>query len=1087
MSTPTPTPPSDSEPLRSPAPPRPDPVRRPEGPPKVLAVLVAHDGAEWVLGALRTLRAQGYPNLDVIAVDNASTDTSGELLRRRLPEDRVVTLERNQGFGRAVVAALRATEDEDIDYVLLVHDDMALMPDAVQWLVGAMEEDPSLAIVGPKLREWADDPLLQQVGMSADAFGRAEDRLDADELDQGQHDSRGDVLWVSSAGMLLRRDALATLGGFDSRFDQFRDDMDLCWRAWVTGRRVAVVPSAVGYHLAASAHHVKGRRSPEEARYRIERHTLASMLKNYSGRRLAWVLPLGALIDVLRILGLVLSRRFAEGFAMVRAYLWNLAQLPATLRRRRAVQAARRQPDSRLSSLFTPGLPRLRRYGESIMELASGDSTQALVDADDVTVARVDPLADQPVQRFLRDRPLVLLGIPLLLAFLVSLSGFLGEGQLVGGEISPWPEDATAFLQSYLSPWGGEPLASASFPSPVQAVLGILSTLLGSAWLAQRVLVFGLIPLAFVVTLRAGRLVTSRPWPRVIGAAVYVTSPVVLGSLGEGRYGVAVVSTLLPGIVALVIRATDPSTNRGVAWRSTALLSLAVLLALGSAPVEGLLAPAVVLVGMVVALLRGWIRPLLRLAVGGASAVVMLAPWLFDVIRDGGPSGGTLATDGGPPAILGLPLWQAIVGQPRIVDGLDGALGWTMLAIPGAILLGALVVGMRARPLITGALVLLVVTSGAAGWAASFYRLPLVWPPALLLPGAVALAVLAMIVARWSTETLLASDFGAGQVGTGVAAMGIAVGLVAGIVLLAGGPWIELRQDPQLLPAFIGADVDQLGEYRVLLLDRAEDGTVRWEVTGAQGPTMVSFGTIRNESLTRLLDTTVTQAVAGVGDSPGAVLGLLNVRYVVLLAPDAEIQASLAGQRALEPLPSTAAVAYRVSSWLPRASVVPEPAASQLLASGLPSFGNRTAEGALVHVGPGEYSGGTGGATDGLLVLSEADSGSWRAADAGGELERVELPPVTAFRVDNSAEDRFRVVAAGGLRRRAVVAVQLLVALGVISLALRPPGRREDDEPVATMPTELVGLADTTTVIPRIDPNAPPPGTTDGSTRGGAR
>ncbi|MEO2108455.1 MAG: hypothetical protein ABGZ36_22780, partial [Actinomycetota bacterium] len=124
---------------------------------------------------------------------------------------------------------------------------------------------------------------------------------------------------------------------------------------------------------------------------------------------------------------------------------------------------------------------------------------------------------------------------------------------------------------------------------------------------------------------------------------------------------------------------------------------------------------------------------------------------------------------------------------------------------------------------------------------------------------------------------------------------------------------------------------------------------------------------------------------------------------------------------------------------------------------------------------------------DGLLVLSEADSGSWRAADAGGELERVELPPVTAFRVDNSAEDRFRVVAAGGLRRRAVVAVQLLVALGVISLALRPPGRREEDEPVATLPTELVGLADTTTVIPRIDPNAPPPGTTDGPTRGGAR
>lgn len=1075
----TPTPPAGSEatvPTEA-APRRPAFGEAGTAAPLVLAVVVSHNGSRWLTPALRTLKAQRYPNLHVVGVDNGSTDDSGDLLRARLGADNVVALDRNVGFGRGVVAALRHTEDLDAAYVLLVHDDMALMPDAVQWLVGSMEEDPTLAITGPKLREWGEEPLLQQVGMSADVFGRAEAMLSADELDQGQQDAKGDVLYVSTAGMLLRRDVFSTLGGFDARFDQFGDDFDLCWRAWVTGRRVAVLPAAVGFHLAATARALKGRRDLVEARYRLERHTLAALLKNYSGRRLAWVLPVGALVNLFRLFGLLLSRRFGEGFALVRAYLWNLAQLPATLRRRRAVQAARRQPDSTIAALFAPGLPRLQGYTDTAMELIAGGGTKALVDADELSNLQIDPLAEQPFRRFVRDRPLVLLGIPLLIAFLFSLTGYLGDGPIVGGEISAWPDSASAFLSSYMSPWGGEPLASPSFPSPVQAVLGILSTILGGgAWLAQRVLVFGLIPLAFVVTLRAGRLVTSRPWPRVVGATIYVTSPVVLGALGEGRYGVAVMAALLPGLVALTIRTTDPGTAPGVAWRSTALLSFAVLLIVGSAPVEGMLAPVIVVVAGVVALLRGWFRPLARLAVGAASALLILAPWLFDVLRDGGPPGGTLATDGGPPVSLTLPLWRALIGQPDIVDGLDGVIGALLIAVPVAVLIGALFVGMRARPLITGALVLLVVVSGAAGWAASFYRLPLVWPPALLLPGAVGLAVLSVIIARWSGETLAASDFGAGQVGTGLAGLGLTVGLVAGLLLLTAGPWTALRQDPQLIPAFIGADTAQVGEYRVLLIDRAEDGTVRWEITGAEGPTMVQFGTIRSKVLTETITDAVHQAVAGAGNTPGATLGLLNVRYVVLLAPDAELQDAFAQQRHLEPLPTTAAVAYRVSSWLPRASVVPDTAAAQLLASGAPSVADRSSVGALTAIGPGEYRGGRGGATNGVLVLSEEASGAWRAATETSALERVDLDPVNAFTVPEGSGDNFRLVAAGGLRRRGVVAIQLLLALAVISLALRPPGRREDvDEPVA-LPTDLVGLADTTTAIPRIDPSTPPPG-----------
>lgn len=1048
--------------------------------PHVLAVVVATDGADWLTPTLRTLAAQRYPRLTVVGVDNASTDDTAAVMTRRLGEDHVIRMQSDIGFGRAVAAVLRSDHGADVDYVLLVHDDMALMPDALQWLVDAMESDHGLSVVGPKLREWDEETVLQQVGMSIDALGRAEPRIEPGELDQGQHDGRTDVLYVSTAGMLLRRDVFATLGGFDPRFGVFRDDLDLCWRVWVAGRRVGVVTDAIGYHVGSAANGSRPGIDLAEARYLVERNTLMSMLKNYSARRLVWVLPLSVVLNVVRIVGLALARRFGEAFGIVRAYFFNLGQLPATLRRRRIVQSTRRRSDRRLSALFTPGLPRFRQYGERIAETLAGGSTRALVDAEDVARAGIDPLAEQPVRRFLRDRPLVLIGVPLLFAFAASLIGFLGSGPIVGGEIAAWPRSPVAFLENYLSPWGGEPLASASFASPVQAVLGMLSvTLGGSAWFAQRVLVFGLVPLAFVTTLRAGRLVTDRPWPRVVGAAIYTLSPAVLGTVSQGRYSLAVLAALLPAVVSLTITTADPRTPTGVAWRSTALLSLSLLLVLGSAPAAGLLAVVVVVTAVLVILLRGWVRPLLRLTVATAGAILILSPWLYDLGRHGGPSGDTMGLSGALDPAVALPVWRALLGQPTAVAGLEGALQIGMLCLPVAVLIGALFVGLRTRPLVTGALVVIFVLSGAAAWAVWWYRVPLLQPAALLVAGALALAVLGMVVSRWSTQMLGATDFGLTQVGTAVAGMALAVGLLSGLTLLAAGPWNGIAQDPQLLPAFIGVDTDRLGPYRVMVVGSDDDGSVRWEVTGPDGPRMTEFGTLRDKALTDLLTTTVTRITDGVGSASAATLGVLNIRYVVVSQPDPRLQTALSQQVDLEPLPSRSAVTYRVRTWLPRAGVVPEPAATRLLRSGDPGPTDGLAIAPLEPERPGFFRGGGTGPAEGVLVVSEAASAAWRAATDGGaqdpvELDQVDAGPVNGFAV---AVDQpgFRVAVAGGLRHRVVIALQVLVALALISLAIRPPGSKAVTRRQTSMPQDLVGLADTTTSFPRLRPGAPPP------------
>ncbi|MGH8932936.1 MAG: glycosyltransferase family 2 protein, partial [Egibacteraceae bacterium] len=751
--------------------------------PRVAAILVVHNGEEWLGSVLATIAAQRYPALDLVVVDNASRDSGTELLRRHIHADRLITLSRNVGFGRGVGAALRHPLVEAADHLLLLHDDLVLASDAIAEMVEALQADPTLGIVGPKLREWSEDYVLQEVGMTIDRFGRSETQLEPGELDQGQHDRQHDVLYVSTAGMMLRRDVLRALGGFDARFPAFRDDLDLCWRAWLAGMRVEIVPEAVGYHIGASSRLPRAPLASRsgQARYYAERHTIATLMKNYSAARLAWVLPIFVLFSVAKTAGFLATRRFGDAAAVARAFGWNLRQLVPTFRRRRVVQRHRVVSDAQLSPLFAPGLPRMHAYAETIATWSVGADTRALIDDNDVAWSAMedDPLAKRPVIRTLRDHPAACVGGLLLLCYLVGLIPLLGAGQVVGGEITPWPQTARAFLRTYASGWNGEPLASGHFASPAQALLGIMSLLgFGSAWLAQRLLVFGLLPLAWGLALRAGRLVTTLKAPRALGATLYVLNPVVLGALAQGRYGVLVTAALLPGLVLVTIRAADTATAPGSAWRASALLALGLASAAAFAPVLGmLLGFAVLLVTAMMSCRRvaGARHAALRLAVAIGGAAGLLAPWLFDLAL----AGGLVLRDG--PSVP-IPLWRALTITPTVVPALSGPAGLLLAAAAVAVVVAALGValGIRWRPVCT--LVGVVAASGLVTWGCAWIGVEGIWLPALLLPGALGLAVLGVVATRWIVPALRGYDFGARQLLTAVAAGVVLVGVISGTV-----------------------------------------------------------------------------------------------------------------------------------------------------------------------------------------------------------------------------------------------------------------------------------------------------------------
>jgi GT2 family glycosyltransferase len=163
-----------------------------------------------------------------------------------VPQPHVYQLGANPGFGPAANTALRLVEG-DSGFFLVMHDDVVLAPDSLRVLVEELYRS-NAGMVGPKFVEWDETRRLQAVGFDCDWFGELDSDVEPHELDQEQHDAVRDVFVLPSACFLIRADLFRELGGFEPTIEFFGEDIDLCWRAHMSGARVVVVPGATARH-----------------------------------------------------------------------------------------------------------------------------------------------------------------------------------------------------------------------------------------------------------------------------------------------------------------------------------------------------------------------------------------------------------------------------------------------------------------------------------------------------------------------------------------------------------------------------------------------------------------------------------------------------------------------------------------------------------------------------------------------------------------------------------------------------------------------------------------------------------------------
>ena len=997
---------------------------------RVTAVLVSHNGAVWLPEVVAALTSQTRPIDLITAVDTGSEDASTKLLKSaRIP---FFSADRETGFGHAVSLAVdklpKAIEHE---WIWLIHDDCAPAPTALAELLKAVDDRPQVVMVGPKLLGWHDRTHLLEAGISIAGNGARWTGLEPLEYDQGQHDGIHDVLSVSTAGALIRRDVFEELGGLDHNLALFRDDVDFGWRARTAGHSVIAATSAVAFHAQAAA--------SERRRIDVEgallhrpllldrRNAAYVLLANSSWWMIPWIALQLFGSAIARALGYLLAKLPGYASDEILAFT-TLILRPGKILEARKVRKKQRFVSARVVATYIP--PRwsqLRLGTERLFELVRA---KIFPDHNTASVSILDAVEDEdlltPVNTnnwlSIFKRPEVIGFLAIGVISLINSRNRLGA--IVGGALPISPSGATDLWRTYFESWHqvgmGSSLATPPWVAVTAiaslAVLGKVQFLITTFFLVAPILIMWT---AFIMLKR----LTSNNWISIPAAFLYAISPVTIAATSSGHIGTLILLIFVP-LVAITLH--DWWAIEKYSWRKifavSLLFSLLYAFTLMSF-VIALLASVVISIANYKEFLSTQDQNVWKDRLIKRSALVFVpflvnAPYSLEAIVNPSrfltepglriPGGGALAVLTGNPGGLGsVPMWLVSPIILVLVISLfssthaRGIAEYGIGAMSLAVLVGSLSISTRGN-------------EGAAKvWAGpvlSIVTVAAVAAGVVLLDSLRQTLILSHVHYRHYLSAALlfiTATYGALSIGYSVS---------------TGADSPVLANRPTVMPAFLSVETDT----KILVLREVgtqDDKKIQYYISRGRDISLGEPDVAPQQNANIAI--AARSLVDGTGITSSKTLADYGIKYVYVKNPfKKEIIRSIDGLGGFTRTSATSlGVVWKVSQTTGRLLFVSESGDRSVLEAG--EFGART-----FVPGPG------------TLILTETANRSWQVLQNGYRLDRTnnELGLPT-FKVIESGEIS---LLHDGTVRRGWLSLQFIFLVVVLVMAL-PAGRRKSE------------------------------------------
>jgi len=312
----------------------------------LISIVIPHfNGKHHLNDCLTSLRNQLFTNFEAILVDNGSTDGSQEYLREQYPEVQLIELRENRGFTGACNAGYEASCG---DIIILLNNDTETDPNWLQAIVDGFERQPRAGSIASKVLLFDRREIFHTAGDFYSVDGLPGNRGVWQE-DVGQYDQEEAVFGACGGAAAYRRQMLDEVGFLDDDFFFSCEDVDLAWRAHLSGWEVMYEPTAVVYHkLKASGG------GGVNSSYYDGRNFIYLIWKNYPSSLLRrnWRAILRAQLKI--SYEALRAWRGAAARARLRGQLSGLLGIWKMLPKRRIIQEKRQVDDETLMSHLTP-------------------------------------------------------------------------------------------------------------------------------------------------------------------------------------------------------------------------------------------------------------------------------------------------------------------------------------------------------------------------------------------------------------------------------------------------------------------------------------------------------------------------------------------------------------------------------------------------------------------------------------------------------------------------------------------------------------------------------------------------------------
>lgn len=316
--------------------------------PFVYIIIPQWNNHEYTLKCIQSIYLAKYPYYKIVVIDDASNNNSYTLLLQKLKGIDSIRNNVNLGFAGSCNVGINKAIENSADYIFILNNDTIIEENCIDECVKVMQMNDTIGICQPKILFSHRRNHIDSTGQFVDLLMLHTER-GKDEVDEGQYDQYKNIFACKGAAMFIRTKMIREIGYFDETYICNYEDIDLCWRAILSGYKITLVPMAIVYH----SHHSPSMQQVKLISiYNSYKNQIRTMLKNYLLKNLILYVPIALVFCLFESLAYTMAGKRVYFKGYVKAFLWNLLHIKNTLEYRKSVQKLRKVKDIDIISQY---------------------------------------------------------------------------------------------------------------------------------------------------------------------------------------------------------------------------------------------------------------------------------------------------------------------------------------------------------------------------------------------------------------------------------------------------------------------------------------------------------------------------------------------------------------------------------------------------------------------------------------------------------------------------------------------------------------------------------------------------------------